>query len=226
MAVSHIYNAFKDKDDEALNTIFSQLEAVDSTSIKKDIYEVILSKLWGKDYHNILAVLNANVNCPDTSSMGRLFDAVSSIIGIRDIISYEGQASIEMEAEIEKGCEDEYPYRVIHAEGNIVEVKQIKAGLLLDRLKGVSKGKMATKFHNTVVSFTCKMCKLIKKQSNIREVALSGGVFQNSYLLSKLIDKLEKEDFIVYTNENSPCNDGGVSVGQIAIADRLLKELE
>ncbi|MCT8976687.1 carbamoyltransferase HypF [Clostridium sp. CX1] len=225
MAVAHIYNAFKDKEANSTNTILAESEVIDSNSIQKDNYEAVLYKLWGKDCHNILAILNANISCPETSSMGRLFDAVSSIIGVRDIISYEGQASIELEAEIEIDCKDEYPYTIIKSRCSIVEVKDTIKAVLLDRLTGVSKGKMAAKFHNTIISFTCKMCEIIREQSNIREVALSGGVFQNSYLLSKLIDKLDKSGFIVYTNKSIPCNDGGVSIGQIAIANKLIQEI-
>ncbi len=186
----------------------------------------LMSKLFGEKVQDIFEVLKANINCPETSSMGRLFDAAASIIGIRNIISYEGQASIEMEATIEEGSEDKYTYNIKKAKNNIIEVKETIKALLTDRINGVSKGRMAAKFHNTVVSFTCDMCTFIREKSNIDEVALSGGVFQNSYLLRKLVDALHKEGFVVHTHKNIPCNDGGISLGQIIIADALIKNKE
>ena len=88
-----------------------------------------------------------------------------------------------------------------------------------------SKGVMAAKFHNTVVNFTKDMCKIIRENSNLNEVALSGGVFQNSYLFTKLVHKLHGEGFVVHTHKDIPCNDGGVSLGQIVIANNLINDI-
>jgi len=186
---------------------------------------IVMTKLWGEEVHDILAVLGANINCPETSSMGRLFDAAASIIGIRDVISYEGQAAIELEVIVEENCIDKYPYNIDQSECNIIEVGEIIKAILDDRFNGVSKGIMATKFHNTVVSFTKDMCMVVRENSNINEVALSGGVFQNSYLFTKLVGALKREGFIVHTHKDIPCNDGGVSLGQIVIASNLIKDL-
>ena len=81
---------------------------------------------------------------------------------------------------------------------------------------------MSIKFHNSIIKLTVDTCKLIRDNMNINTVALSGGVFQNSYLLENLLYELKKENFYVYTNKLIPSNDGGISVGQLAIANSIL----
>lgn len=189
----------------------------------EDITQMVTS-LFGEKALTILSMINSNINCFMTSSMGRFFDAASAILGIEAYTSYEGQASMELEAIIDETEGDSYPYDIVTiGSENIIDTTKIIKGLLIDLKKDLSVAVISGKFHNSVVNFSVDMCNIIRKNTGLKEVALSGGVFQNSYLLKKLSNSLRENNFIVYTHKNFPSNDGGVALGQIAIANELLK---
>jgi hydrogenase maturation protein HypF len=209
MAVSYITKAF------------SNLTDIKSTLNLEDT----IKKIYGEDGLVLIKIINKDINSPETSSMGRFFDAVSSIIGIRNIITYEGQASIELEAAIKGDINERYSYEIIENKGSfIIETYKLILQLIEDRLAGVPKSTMSSKFHNSVIQFTHELCCVLKNKTGVNEVALSGGVFQNSYLLGRLIKILEADNFIVYTHKTIPSNDGGIALGQIASANEILKK--
>jgi len=164
-------------------------------------------------------MIDKNINSPLTSSCGRLFDAASSLIGIRDEISYEGQAAMELESFCASGIKERYKFR-IYKEGEefIIDPQEIFIDIIKDLKEGIGKKVMAAKFHNTVAEFTLNLCGRIKKNTGINKIALSGGVFQNRYLTEKIISLLEKDDFQVYIQRKVPPNDGGISLGQAVVA--------
>jgi len=165
-------------------------------------------------------------------SMGRLFDAISALIGIRGEIDYEGQAAVELEmaaytchceaqsAEAIPDNEESYPYHIIEDRGmRIVQLGTLLSAIIEELKQGTSQGKISVKFHNTVARMVNEICQLIANETGIKQVALSGGVFQNRLLLRKTVNLLEKSDFQVFTHRQVPCNDGGVSLGQAVIAN-------
>jgi len=162
-----------------------------------------------------------DINCPLTSSMGRLFDAVSSLIGVRHTANYEAQAAIELEAVADHECEEAYPFIL---ENDVILIKPMLVELMDDLRLGISPSMMSAKFHNGIAQMAVNVCQKIRKQSHITTAALSGGVWQNKYLLNKTINKLEKEGFDVLIHRQVPCNDGGLSLGQAVILDRILSE--
>jgi len=180
------------------------------------------------DTHKINIVtqqITKQINSPDTSSVGRLFDAVSSLIGLCNVVEYEGQAAIRLEknARIEKECL--YPYEIIKTEsGYLISVRKLIYKVVEDVLKGREISCISGAFHRTVSNITLDVCKLLKEKFDINHVALSGGVFQNRLLLSLTVDILEKNGFFVYTHSKVPTNDGGLSLGQAAIALRKYVE--
>ena len=172
------------------------------------------------------------INSPLTSSMGRLFDAISALLGIRGEIDYEAQAAVELEMaahsfviargldEAIAGNNERYPYRIAAAEGiRIVHLKDLLSAVIEDLRQGVSKGRISVRFHNTVAQMVNEMCHLIADESGVRQVALSGGVFQNRLLLRKTVSLLESSGFRVFNHRQVPCNDGGISLGQVVIAN-------
>lgn len=211
MAVSYIYKMFESKMWSEYNTDLSIGE--------------ILIKLYGDKAANIIAVLEADINCPETSSMGRFFDAAASLIGVRDNVTYEGQAAIELEAIALNNSLSTYDYDIVKEEFYVIKPEKIILGIIKDRLSGKQASTMSDKFHNTIISLAKDMCKLIRKDTGINEVALSGGVFQNCILLKGLINELENENFSVYTNKLIPTNDSGVALGQIVIANETLRNI-
>ena len=189
---------------------------------KKEVYDMIF-ELYGNKGINLINILNSNINCTETSSMGRLFDAMANIIGITDVVTYEGQASIELEAISEMDIEESYNYKVIKQDMYIIEPYEIIIEALNDKIKGVSAKIIASKFQNTIVNLTVSMCVRIREDLGINEVALSGGVFQNSFLLKKICCNLKQNNFEVYTHKRLPSNDGGIAIGQIIIANALIE---
>ncbi|MGV8905301.1 MAG: carbamoyltransferase HypF [Acetobacterium sp.] len=204
MAFSYLY--------KALGAQISQKKIVDR-----------MFELYGEKAINLIKILNSNINCPETSSMGRLFDAMASIIGVTDVVSYEGQAAIELEAMSEHKIEESYHYQIIKEDMFIIAPDGIIIAALNDKIYGISGKVIASKFQNTIVNLTVDTCKYIRAESGLNEVVLSGGVFQNSFLLAKVCRNLKKNNFEVYTHKDIPANDGGVAIGQIVIASAIIE---
>lgn len=174
------------------------------------------------DYNKLSIIekmIDRKINSPLTSSCGRLFDAVSSLIGIRDEVSYEGQAAMEMESLCASEIEEVYGFNIYIENGEfIIDPERIFKEIISDLKKGVKKEIIAAKFHNTIADFTVNLCSKIRKNTNLNKVALSGGVFQNRYSTERIISLLEKDGFQVYIQRKVPPNDGGISLGQAVVA--------
>jgi len=164
-------------------------------------------------------MIENNVNCPPASSMGRLFDAVSAIAGIRREITYDAQAAVELEMAAEK--EKVTPYRFGTRQENeriIIDSSPVIREVVSDISRGVSAGAVSHRFHAGVAGIVTEICKRIKEERNISVAVLSGGVFQNILLLDMVCGKLGREGFSVYAHSRLPANDGCISAGQAAVA--------
>jgi hydrogenase maturation protein HypF len=164
--------------------------------------------------------------------VGRFFDAISALLGVRSEIDYEGQAAVELEMaayssaiassvsdEAMSSAQESYPYRIVADKGiGIVRLRDLFAAVIGDLHQGISKGLISSKVHNTVARMIDEMCRLTADETGINQVALSGGVFQNRLLLRKAVSLLESSGFQVFTHRQVPCNDGGISLGQAVIA--------
>lgn len=180
---------------------------------------LLTANLNREDSIIVLKMLEKEVNCPATSSMGRLFDAVSALIGIREEVSYQGQAAVELETVAACSSTERYRYQlVMEDESHVINSDLIIKGVLSDLNRGERPGVISRRFHNTVIAFSIELTDLIKEKYGIDRVALSGGVFQNRILLEGIRQGLEDRGFAVYTHRLVPCNDGGLSLGQLVIA--------
>jgi hydrogenase maturation protein HypF len=165
--------------------------------------------------------VESNLNSPLTSSMGRLFDAVSAIAGIRAAIDYEAQAAIEMEMKSyestdEQGC---YPFTLTGDETyHIVLLHDLISAVLNDLLRGSPQSVICMRFHNTIAAMAAQVCLQIQDSTGLNAVALSGGCFQNRLLFKKVSESLKATGFTVLAHRQVPCNDGGISLGQAVIA--------
>jgi hydrogenase maturation protein HypF len=160
------------------------------------------------------------INTPLTSSCGRLFDAVSAVLGFQGEASYEGQAAIQLEM-MAYGVDDGggYPFAILERdEARVVDVSDTWGGILHDLRAGVPAQVIAARFHNTVVQLIVHACAGISQETGLGHVALSGGCFQNRLLLTRTTNVLREAGFHVLTHHQVPCNDGGVSLGQAVIA--------
>lgn len=168
-------------------------------------------------------MIRKGVNSPYTSSMGRLFDAVASIIGLRDEITFEAEAAIELESAAYMNEIGSYPFSFSNSEPMEIDATPLIRAVVNDTNKGVSKEAIAGRFHNAIADMTLTVCAKLRDSSGINDVVLTGGVFQNS-LLSKLATvQLVKAGFKVYMQEKVPSNDGGISLGQAVVAWERVK---
>jgi hydrogenase maturation protein HypF len=169
----------------------------------------------GEDRNTLLAQLEHKINTPLTSSMGRLFDAVSALIGIKDVVNYEGQAAILLETIVDTEENGYYPLPSIDG---IWDVNSLFRLVMQDYLSGISQSMISARFHNSIVQATREISSTIRVEQGIQKIVLSGGVWQNSYLFRKTISALETDGFTVFTHHQVPTNDGGISLGQAWIA--------
>jgi hydrogenase maturation protein HypF len=164
--------------------------------------------------------LDKKINSPLTSSSGRLFDAVSALIGIRGRIDYEAQAAIEMEMAADESERGSYSLGIIERDGaSIVQLKELFNDILRDLKEHLPQAKIAMKFHRTMADMIVQTSQRLSAKTGIKRVALSGGVFQNRLLLRLTVAALEEAGFEVLTHSKVPTNDGGISLGQAVIAN-------
>ena len=160
--------------------------------------------------------IEKGLNVPRTTSMGRLFDAVSALLGVRSEISYEAQAAMELE-QLAWGAQDWRPFPFA-IEDDVVRLAPLFYALLETLERGVALPDIAARFHATVARMVLEVCVRLRDASGVTTVALSGGVFQNALLLDLTVPVLEAADFDVLVHHQVPCNDGGLSLGQAVYA--------
>jgi hydrogenase maturation protein HypF len=173
-----------------------------------------LDKISESQKELALGALTNNINCYQTSSCGRLFDAISALT----LVCLENQYEAESAMKLESYCLPKTlkPYAL--SDSTNIQVTEIVKGVVEDLINGTSASIISTKLHWTLISITLQTCQHMRKTTGINTVLLSGGVFQNRYLLKHTREKLESDQFIIYTNEKVPANDGGLALGQILIA--------
>jgi hydrogenase maturation protein HypF len=164
-------------------------------------------------------IMDAGMNSPLTSSLGRVFDGVASIIDLKRFVSFEGQAAMELEAAAKPGSADVLPYRIFQeGETSILDLIPLVKAIVEARLAGMQAPGLASAFHATLIASFIDMAGLLRERTGISRVALSGGCFQNRILLEGCADELVRGGFEVFTHQRIPANDGGVALGQAVIA--------
>ncbi len=164
--------------------------------------------------------LISQTNTPMTSSLGRLFDAAAALLGVRYIISYEGQAAIELEALADPTETGTYPLEI--SPENTVQLSSLIFSLLSDLHKGDPIPTISARFHNTLAALVLEFALRAKQSHSLNRVALSGGVWQNMSLLTQTTHILSRAGFQVLTHHHIPTNDGGISLGQAVVGLKSL----
>jgi hydrogenase maturation protein HypF len=162
----------------------------------------------------IVKMIRTKINCPLVSSAGRLFDAVSAILGLCLYSTFSAEAPMRLESIIEPGILEYYPFSF----SEIVNFDFTIAGILGDLKQQVSPGIISAKFHNTLISMIAEVTDKMRAIHFCKKVVLSGGTFQNKYLLEGTEKALRRNGFDVYSHRVVPTNDGGISLGQLAVA--------
>jgi hydrogenase maturation protein HypF len=196
MAFSYIFRYFGDRFDYESVPLFNSIDTEKLSLVREMIVK--------------------NINSPLTSGAGRLFDTVSAITGLCPVTTFDSEPAMRLEAAIDPATTGYYPFE---ADKTIVFAETLKA--ILKDLHGGNIPDIAAKFHNTVARVIGVISEKIRKESSLNKVILSGGVFQNKFLLEKSLSILKRNRFQVYTNHLVPPNDGGISLGQLIIASKM-----
>ena len=198
MAVSHLHAAFGE-----------------------NLLELDLALTKNMEHQNIkiiIEMIQKGLNCPQTSSLGRLFDAVAATAGIRSRVNFEGQAAMELEMLANGRSDSIYDIEWTSDEPIRIRPQTIIRGVVQDILNGMPIAEISVKFHQTLVVLFAEICATVRRSRDLNRVVLSGGCFQNSLLLRGLIRELEKNSFEVFAHRQVPTNDGGIALGQAVIA--------
>ncbi len=186
-----------------------------ASSVSPDDTLPPLSALSAAEHRTVRIQSERGLNAPLTSSMGRLFDAVSSLVGICQVATYEGQAAIELETAVDPMETGTYAFGMHNPQ---IDSAPVIRGVVADWQAGLSPSVIAARFHNSVAAMIRDVCLRLQARYGLHEVALSGGVFQNVRLLGKTLPLLRDAGFTVYTHRLVPPNDGGLALGQAVIA--------
>jgi hydrogenase maturation protein HypF len=172
----------------------------------------------GNRIRTIAQMIARGVNTVETSSCGRLFDAVSSILGVCQQATYEGQAAIELENIVAGGIEESYPFAVT---GEEIDLRPAIEAIVREVKAGEATRVIAARFHNTLAAVIAEVCRRLRATDRLNRVALSGGTFQNFTLLSRSLTLLRRDGFEVFLHSRVPPNDGGLALGQALIAQQV-----
>ena len=194
MALSFLYKTFGD-DYKKLNLpLFSEIDPAKINFLEQAIRQ--------------------GINAPLTSSAGRLFDAVAAITGLCTYSKFHAEAPMRLESAIEKREKGVYPFSIQKA----VDTSHIIRGVSHDMLEHVPVPIIAARFHNSVINIIFEAAEKMSAKTGIRKVVMSGGSFQNKYILERAEEGLQQKGFKIFSPQNIPANDGGIALGQLAIA--------
>ena len=170
----------------------------------------------------VRAMIERGINTVETSACGRLFDAVASIAGLRHQVTFEAQAAIELEMSATAGVEERYPFEILDGDVWQIDMRPAIERIVRDVLAGRPVGFIAAAFHNTVAAVVVEACRRVRAAERLERVCLTGGTFQNLYLLERAVAGLRSNGFEVFLHAKVPPNDGGISLGQAVIANSAL----
>jgi hydrogenase maturation protein HypF len=172
----------------------------------------------------VRSMIAHRVNTIDTSSCGRLFDAVASLVGLRQQINFEGQAAIELETIAADGVADGYPFALdADNDADTVDFRPAIERIVAEVRAGTPAPVIAARFHNTVAEAIVEVCRRLRTEERLNRVCLSGGTFQNMKLLARTLAGLRRLEFQVFMHAHVPPNDGGIALGQAVVATEILR---
>jgi hydrogenase maturation protein HypF len=196
--------------------------------VPADLAAAFVGRLDPREVQVVRVQVARGLNAPVASSAGRLFDAVSCLLGIRDVAEFEAQAAIDLETAAADTPADPLPYRIARHDGLLVYDPRPTIAAVLERHAAVGAvgaiaaaeavGAIAASFHETMAAVTVELVAEVARGTGLRHVALSGGVMQNQRLVGTLAERLGRDGYAVHLNRRVPANDGGISYGQAAVA--------
>jgi hydrogenase maturation protein HypF len=211
---------------EAIRPLLGLLKKTYGEGFKLEKFRWLLGKIEpdANKQQIILEQIDKGINTVETSSLGRVFDAVAATLGLGGYNHFEAQLPMALEAIAENSIEEHYDFAITKKvdEPLQIDLRKMIKQIIADIHKGVDDGVISAKFHNTIAAALLEMAKEARMSKKLDTVALSGGVFCNRYLTNRLVKLLKENDFCVLFNREFPSNDGGISVGQAAISARAV----
>jgi hydrogenase maturation protein HypF len=217
-------------------THFEYVPLPGGDSVTKEPWRTALSylyKYYGKDFldlgipftrkldksktEKIIEAIDKRINCPMSCSAGRLFDAAAAILGLCNTTFFHAEAPMRLENVTVGTVESDYPFGY----GDVISFEPTLKGMVEDLITGEGVPEISARFHNTIINVIFAVASQIRKETKLDKIVLSGGTFQNKYILGRLELLLKKEKFRVYTHCKIPSNDGGIALGQLVIAAKL-----
>jgi hydrogenase maturation protein HypF len=186
---------------------------------------LFVRQLDNRKTETLLRMMEQNINSPLTSSCGRLFDAIAALVGVRQRVNYEAQAAIELEMAMAASSGDRSYPLTITPQGDtwIIGTRSMFEALLDDLEKDVPVADMSRRFHNGLIQVFAEVAEEMRDGTGLNRVCLSGGTFNNAYLCDGLESRLSSAGFEVFTQNEVPAGDGGLSLGQAIVAARRIK---
>jgi hydrogenase maturation protein HypF len=186
------------------------------------LFEILGEQAWRAGDPPLLSqMLKKGIRSPRTSSAGRLFDAVASLTGLRHETTFEGQAAMDLEFAIDPSVGDSYPFAIQKGDPHVVDWEPMLLRILDDLDRGAPAGVIAARFHNTLAEIIVNVAVCIDEP----KIALTGGCFQNRYLMERTVRRLTETGFHPYWHQRVPPNDGGIALGQVAAAYYLMENI-
>ena len=205
MAVSYLYRAFGED--------FRDLDIPFMATVDRKQADILV------------AMATQGLNAPLTSSVGRLFDSIAALVGLRNTVAFEGQAAMELEMIAAPEATGHYDVEwQTSADGLQIPTESVIQGVVGDLVRGQSASRISRRFHTTLIRLFTDLCAHLRHQTALDRVVLSGGAFQNAILLQELSRSLEKKGFAVYTHRLVPPNDGGIALGQAVAAGAIMTD--
>ena len=183
-----------------------------------------LQEIDDKQIALINSMLTRRIQTVETSSCGRLFDAVAALLGLASEVTFEGQAAIALEAAADRGIDRHYDFEIQENEPMTLDFRPVIAAIVQDLTRGRRAGEISACFHNTLSAAIGEVCGKIGAGEGVDRICLSGGSFQNLYLLGRTVVELRRRGFGVFLHAQVPANDGGLSLGQAMIANQRMRE--
>ncbi len=173
---------------------------------------------------NVLRLIDLPEFTPYSSGAGRLFDAVAAIIGIADTNTYQAEAATALESCAAEGITEDYPVDIKFADPMVVDFSFTLLRMLEDITSGTGRGIISARFHNTIITTIIRVVNKLHSLTGIRDVVISGGVFQNLYIAERVLERLKGDGFRIYCNRRMPPNDANISLGQAYILRERLRQ--
>jgi hydrogenase maturation protein HypF len=199
-----------------------EIKGSDAGAILEEVR--FIKKYGAREIEQLMIIARSRDFSPLSSGAGRLFDAISALIGVCDHNTFEGEAAMALESLTREGIDDEYVVELKQENGyTVLDFSGTIGGIVRDMSRKKPKEEISTKFHNTIASIIRTMVRRLKEAYGIADVALSGGTFQNLYLLNRTILLLSRDGMNVYRNQKVPCNDACISLGQAYLIRQRLR---